>query len=71
MSRPSRIRICWPNPDATCLQGGCAHCQDEPPRARSTIENYAKTAGQVPNRSGNGTVDAWQAWLYGEQRRGH
>lgn len=22
-------RICWPNPDAVCLQGGCSYCNDE------------------------------------------
>lgn len=24
----SRIRICWPDPDFICLQGGCIHCAD-------------------------------------------
>jgi len=22
-------RICWPNPDATCMEGGCIHCADQ------------------------------------------
>lgn len=22
------IRMCWPNPDNVCLEGGCAHCAE-------------------------------------------
>lgn len=28
MPRKRKIRICWPNPDSVCLQGGCIHCAD-------------------------------------------
>jgi hypothetical protein len=47
------------------LEGGCIHCQDEPVRKWSEIENYARTKGQVPNRFGGKTKDAWDAYLYG------
>jgi hypothetical protein len=57
-------RICWPNPDATCLEGGCLHCDGYPFRDVATIEKYARTAGIVPNRA-IGEQDAWTAFLYG------
>lgn len=60
------MRICWPKPDATCLQGGCSYCHDEPLRTRSQVESYAQQAGQVPNRCGEQTVDAWDAYNYGQ-----
>jgi hypothetical protein len=58
-------RICWPEPDATCLEGGCTWCPDAEPRSEFEIHRYAQQAGQVPNRSGNGTKDAMQAYRYG------
>ena len=68
-------RICWPNPDATCLEGGCGYCNDYPFRNVSTIENYAKKAGIVPNR-GTGKQNAmkafndgkWSKWRNAESR---
>ena len=57
-------RICWPDPDATCLEGGCIYCDDHPWRNYTTIEAYARRAGVVPNR-GIGEKDAWSAWVYG------
>jgi hypothetical protein len=57
-------RICWPSPDATCLEGGCGYCNDSPFRKVSTIENYAKRAGIVPNR-GIGEKQAIDAFRYG------
>jgi hypothetical protein len=59
-------KICWPNPDATCLEGGCGYCNYNPYRAISTIERYARNAGVVPNR-GIGEKDAWKAFSYGKQ----
>lgn len=57
-------RICWPEPDATCLEGGCGYCVDEPFRSVKTIEKWARTAGVVQNR-GTGEQDAWEAWQRG------
>lgn len=28
MAYKGNIRICWPNPDSVCIQGGCLWCQD-------------------------------------------
>lgn len=27
-----RRRICWPNPDVVCMQGGCTYCEDSSKR---------------------------------------
>jgi hypothetical protein len=63
-------RICWPDPDATCLEGGCGWCQDNPVRSWSSIADYARTAGQVPNRFGGKTKDAREAFAYGARNLG-
>jgi hypothetical protein len=60
-------RICWPDPDATCLEGGCGWCNDGGFWSVRTIERYAKNAGVVPNR-GVGKKDAWTAFLWGLDR---
>jgi len=57
-------RICWPNPDATCLHGGCMWCNDHPFRKLSTIERFARRAGTLPHR-GRGEEDAQHAFQYG------
>lgn len=59
------VHICWPFPDATCLEGGCIHCWDAPPRTRAEVMRYASQAGQVPNRGNGKTKDAWTAWTWG------
>ncbi len=38
-----RRRICWPSPDAVCLQGGCLWCQDHPQRSLKQIYLYARS----------------------------
>lgn len=57
-------RICWPNPDATCLEGGCGYCNSRPFRELSTIRRYAQQAGVLPNR-GQGSKGAMQAYQDG------
>ncbi|QDF18300.1 hypothetical protein SEA_DAKITI_87 [Gordonia phage Dakiti] len=64
MSEVIARRICWPTPDATCLEGGCGYCNMEKFRAISTIENYARSAGMVYHRGGQ-QVDAWSAYVSG------
>lgn len=64
-----KIRICWPNPDATCLEGGCIHCQHAEPRLISEVEAYALNQDRLPNRCGGKTVDAWEAYLDGVSMR--
>lgn len=36
------IKICWPNPDRVCLQGGCIYCQDNVGQILSEVRKYAK-----------------------------
>jgi hypothetical protein len=57
-------RICWPDPDATCLHGGCGWCNCEPFRKLSSIQRFAMKAGVLPHR-GRGEEDAWKAYQYG------
>ena len=52
------MKICWPNPDATCLEGGCVHCQDGKEVSAEKVESWASKAGQVKNRYGGSTKDA-------------
>jgi hypothetical protein len=59
-------RICWPNPDATCLEGGCCYCPDERPRSVNVIYKYVRRAGTVRNRGNAKMVDAVAAFEYGE-----
>jgi hypothetical protein len=60
-------RICWPDPDATCLEGGCVYCNENRFRKVSTIKRYAEKAGVLPNR-GTGEKDATEAFNYGFSR---
>lgn len=57
-------RICWPTPDATCLEGGCGYCNMDKFRTVSSIRRYAETAGVLPNR-GLGEQDAMTAFHCG------
>ena len=56
------MKICWPNPDATCLEGGCVHCQDGKEKSVEQVERWAAKAGQVSDRYGGGTKDALTAF---------
>ena len=38
---PRGRTICWPTPDAVCLQGGCIHCPDYRARSWRQIYRYA------------------------------
>lgn len=61
-------RICWPDPDATCLEGGCTHCNDAEFVSETKIRSYARTTGEVPNRYGGKAKSAWAAYWYGYDR---
>ena len=67
MAQVEQRRICWPKPDATCLEGGCGYCNDEPFRDVAQIRRYAERAGVIPNRA-QGEQDALRAFTYGHQR---
>jgi hypothetical protein len=70
MSTTRGRSICWPNPDATCLEGGCSWCQDYPVRTWGSIAAYARRAGQVRNRTNDDTKDARVAFAYGARNLG-
>lgn len=38
-------RICWPEPDWCCLEGGCGYCNDGPWKYVSIIKAYAERVG--------------------------
>jgi hypothetical protein len=40
-----RRRICWPNPDKVCLEGGCLYCEDGPLTSLDNIRSYASSHG--------------------------
>jgi len=56
------VKICWPDPDATCLEGGCIHCQDGEEKTAEQIRRWAARAGQVKDRCGGKTRDALEAF---------
>jgi hypothetical protein len=58
-------RICWPDPDATCLEGGCGYCNDHPFRAVESIRRYAAKRGTLVHRGNGLRVDALAAFRYG------
>lgn len=33
-------RICWPNPDSVCLEGGCSYCNKEEFQTYTVIKDY-------------------------------
>jgi hypothetical protein len=43
-------RICWPNPDATCLTGACVRCRTGPWKRLTKLRRYARRKGEVPTR---------------------
>jgi len=55
------MMICWPDPDATCLEGGCVHCEAGEDVPEPVVAAWASQAGQVRNRCGGRTQDALQA----------
>lgn len=59
-SRVVRRCICWPDPDATCLQGGCSYCDAGEFRSITEIREYTARAGTLPHRC-SGEQDATEA----------
>jgi hypothetical protein len=57
-------KICWPNPDATCLHGGCGYCEDGKWKTLVELKLYADKAGVLPHR-GRGEERAIEAFVYG------
>lgn len=48
-------RICWPEPDATCLEDGCGYCHDRPFVSGAKIALFVEMTPTVVHR-GNGAV---------------
>lgn len=63
-------RICWPDPDATCLEGGCTYCADQRFVSGAKIALFVEMTPEVKHR-GNGKIvkseDA-QAYSLGNPR---
>jgi len=55
-------RICWPEFDATCLEGGCIHCNDHPFRSESTILRAVRKMTTTQNRYGSEVRDPQEAY---------
>jgi hypothetical protein len=57
-------RICWPNPDATCLEGGCIHCADQAFVSGAKIMVYVEMHPTLPHRGNGKVVDSEDAQAY-------
>ena len=62
----TKRRICWPYPDATCLEGGCLYCNEYPFRTVSSIEKYVSEVDDLPNRA-VGQKSALAAFDWGQR----
>lgn len=63
-------RICWPNPDLTCLEGGCGYCNTYRFRDVASILRAVKRGLVNKTNRGNGTEgDAMRSFRYGERHR--
>lgn len=58
-------KICWPNPDATCLEGGCVHCDSGQTKTLEQVRRYVETVLEVPDRCGDTFQLANKAFDYG------
>lgn len=61
-----QLKICWPNPDATCLEGGCTYCPDGEWVNVTDVAAYAREIGDLQHRGGQ-VVDAYAAFAYGQR----
>lgn len=61
-------RICWPDPDATCIEGGCIYCNSYPFRSVEGIRRYCVRNQQLKHRASPRLelVNAMQAFNYGK-----
>lgn len=62
------IRMCWPNPDNVCLEGGCAHCAEGPDSTWVSLDDVHayvnRRRDSVRGRHGQ-HVSLWKAFRYG------
>jgi hypothetical protein len=66
-------RICWPNPDCTCLEGGCGYCNEYRFRNVSSIERAVHRGEVQPHHRGTGdrVYDPMIAFRNGERNDWH
>lgn len=64
MTRKTRTwrRICWPNPDRVCLQGGCGYCNTHPFRTVDAIWRWVEATDDPVLR---GSFRYGEAWHWG------
>jgi hypothetical protein len=63
-------KICWPDPDATCLTGACPRCREGEWKRLGVIRRYAKRHKVLPVRydpssTNGGKTDALVMFEYG------
>lgn len=62
------IRLCWPNPDAICLEGGCIHCAEGPDSRWVPLDDvhaYANGSGNAARDRHGRWQSLWNAFSYG------
>lgn len=52
-------RICWPNPDHVCLEGGCGYCNYEQFRDVSEIGDYVDEHPELRKSFAFGRDSGW------------
>lgn len=63
-----QLKICWPNPDATCLEGGCIHCESDGMWVDvAVLKQWASTASDLAQRGVDTPKSAHDAFRYGAQ----
>lgn len=68
MREHMQIKICWPDPDATCLEGGCTHCESDGEWVSvTTLKQWAYAAGDLAQRGNTTKKPADAAFRYGAE----
>lgn len=63
--RNIEIRMCWPDPDDVCLQGGCIYCPDGKWVPLEEVHAYAdRHRVAEPGRTA-GVTSRWDSYRYG------
>ena len=63
-------RICWPDFDCTCLEGGCGYCNDNRFRSVSSIDRAIEQGKGVATNRGTGAKgDLRKSFDYGQRHR--
>lgn len=63
-----QLKICWPDPDATCLEGGCIHCESGGTWVDvKVLKQWASDASALAQRGVSTRKSARDAFQYGAQ----